>query len=39
MSKATGTQHQGVFIESGSGGFMTDLIFNGGAQGLVIANQ
>lgn len=39
MSKATSTQHQGVFIESGSGGFLTDLVFNGGAQGLVVDNQ
>lgn len=39
MSQVSGNQHQGIFIESGSGGFMTDLIFNGGAQGLFIANQ
>ena len=39
MSSASGTQHQGVFIESGSGGFMTDLTFNGGFEGLFLANQ
>ncbi len=30
MSSINGTQHQGVFIESGSGGWMTDLVFYGG---------
>ncbi|CZR68353.1 related to beta-1,3 exoglucanase precursor [Phialocephala subalpina] len=39
MSTATGNQHQGIFIEQGSGGFMTDLVFNGGFQGMFIANQ
>lgn len=39
MSQASGNQHQGIFIEGGSGGFMTDLIFNGGSQGLFLANQ
>jgi glucan 1,3-beta-glucosidase len=29
LSSASGTQHTGIFIESGSGGFMTDLTFNG----------
>ena len=29
MSNAPGTQHVGVNIEQGSGGFMTDLVFNG----------
>jgi glucan 1,3-beta-glucosidase len=39
MSAAQGTQHQGVFIESGSGGFMADLTFNGGLNGVVFGNQ
>jgi glucan 1,3-beta-glucosidase len=39
MSSAAGTQHQGVFIESGSGGFMTDLTFYGGFEGFFLANQ
>lgn len=39
MSSDNGTQHQGVFIESGSGGFMNDLVFYGGLYGLNIGNQ
>ena len=39
MSAATGTQHQGIFVEEGSGGFMTDLIFMGGLKGMVLGNQ
>jgi glucan 1,3-beta-glucosidase len=39
MSQANGTQHQGIFIESGSGGFVNDLIFNGGLYGLNVGNQ
>lgn len=39
MSSDNGTQHQGIFIESGSGGFMNDLIFNGGLNGAVFGNQ
>ncbi|KAA8569809.1 hypothetical protein EYC84_002152 [Monilinia fructicola] len=39
MSDAVGTQHQGLLIEAGSGGFMNDLIFNGGKTGAVFGNQ
>ncbi|TEY82442.1 hypothetical protein BOTCAL_0029g00310 [Botryotinia calthae] len=39
MSDAVGTQQQGLFIEGGSGGFMNDLIFNGGKTGAVFGNQ
>ena len=39
MSTATGTQHQGLMIEAGSGGFMNDLVFNGGLNGAVLGNQ
>ena len=39
MSDAPGTQHQGVFIESGSGGFINDLIFYGGLYGGNFGNQ
>ena len=39
MSEANGTQHQGLFIESGSAGFMTDLIFYGGLYGANVGNQ
>ncbi|KAI8958122.1 glycoside hydrolase family 55 protein [Daldinia sp. FL1419] len=31
--------HVGLFIESGSGGFMSDLTFNGGATGASLGNQ
>lgn len=39
MSAAHGTQHQGLFIEEGSGGFMTDLVFEGGLMGFNVGNQ
>ena len=39
MNSGSGTKHQGVFCESGSAGFMTDLTFNGGNIGLAIGNQ
>jgi glucan 1,3-beta-glucosidase len=39
MSSASGTQHQGVLIEDGSGGFLTDLTFNGGNIGANFGNQ
>ncbi|KAK0301952.1 hypothetical protein LTR01_009060 [Friedmanniomyces endolithicus] len=39
MSSNNGTQHQGIFIESGSGGFMNDLVFYGGLNGAVFGNQ
>ncbi|EKG16619.1 Pectin lyase fold/virulence factor [Macrophomina phaseolina MS6] len=39
MSDAPGTQHQGIFIESGSGGFANDLVFYGGLNGAVFGNQ
>ncbi|TID27272.1 putative Exo-beta-1-3-glucanase [Venturia nashicola] len=39
LSAANGTQHEGVFIESGSGGFLTDLTFEGGLHGLSVGNQ
>ncbi|KAI1322866.1 glycoside hydrolase family 55 protein [Xylariaceae sp. FL0255] len=39
MSENAGTQHQGVFIEQGSGGFMNDLVFYGGLNGVVFGNQ
>ncbi|KAJ7821385.1 pectate lyase superfamily protein-domain-containing protein [Mycena olivaceomarginata] len=39
MSKAAGTKHQGIFMENGSGGFMSDLTFDGGAFGMWISNQ
>ncbi|KAI0790705.1 glucan 1,3-beta-glucosidase [Abortiporus biennis] len=39
MSTAAGNQHQGIFMENGSGGFMGDLIFNGGNIGAWFGNQ
>jgi hypothetical protein len=39
MSAANGTQHQGLFVEEGSGGFMTDLVFEGGNYGFNVGNQ
>jgi hypothetical protein len=38
-SEAPGTQHQGLFVEEGSGGYMGDLVFYGGAQAMSIGNQ
>ncbi|KAH8701624.1 putative glucan 1,3-beta-glucosidase precursor [Talaromyces proteolyticus] len=34
-----GSQHQGIFIEDGSGGFMSDVTVNGGLYGMNIGNQ
>ncbi|KAJ5998399.1 Pectin lyase fold/virulence factor [Penicillium sp. IBT 35674x] len=39
MSSASGTQHQGLFIENGSGGFLTDITITGGLYGANIGNQ
>jgi glucan 1,3-beta-glucosidase len=39
MPTASGVVHVGLFIESGSAGFATDLIFNGGATGASVGNQ
>ncbi|KAH9484138.1 putative glucan endo-1,3-beta-glucosidase [Psilocybe cubensis] len=39
MSTAPNTAHQGIFMENGSGGFMGDLVFNGGKFGMWVGNQ
>lgn len=39
MNAENGTLHQGLFIEEGSGGFMNDLVFNGGNYGFNVGNQ
>ncbi|KAF8595384.1 exo-beta-1,3-glucanase [Ceratobasidium sp. AG-I] len=39
MSQASGNNHQGIFMENGSGGFMSDLYFNGGRYGVWMGNQ
>ncbi|KAF5310158.1 hypothetical protein D9619_010234 [Psilocybe cf. subviscida] len=39
MSSAPNTAHQGIWMENGSGGFMGDLVFNGGKFGIWGGNQ
>ncbi|CAG8892931.1 unnamed protein product [Penicillium egyptiacum] len=39
MSSDPGTQHQGLFIENGSGGFLTDVTITGGLYGANVGNQ
>ncbi|KAF8184872.1 exo-beta-1,3-glucanase [Mycena galopus ATCC 62051] len=39
MSPAANTAHQGIWMENGSGGFMGDLVFNGGKFGMWVGNQ
>jgi len=39
MSTEPNNQHQGLWMENGSGGFMSDLVFNGGKNALWIGNQ
>ncbi|KAK0708067.1 pectate lyase superfamily protein-domain-containing protein [Lasiosphaeris hirsuta] len=39
MPTASNVVHVGLFIEEGSGGFLTDLTFNGGATGASMGNQ
>ncbi|KAF8900737.1 exo-beta-1,3-glucanase [Gymnopilus junonius] len=39
LSAAPNTAHQGIWMENGSGGFMGDLIFNGGKFGIWGGNQ
>ncbi|KAJ5814612.1 CAZyme family GH55 [Penicillium riverlandense] len=39
MSAASGTQHQGIFIENGSGGFLTDITTTGGLYAMNVGNQ
>ncbi|OSD08671.1 glycoside hydrolase family 55 protein [Trametes coccinea BRFM310] len=39
MSTAAGNAHQGIWMENGSGGFMGDLVFNGGKYGMWVGNQ
>ena len=34
-----GSNQQGIFMDNGSGGFMTDLVFNGGNYGAFFGNQ
>jgi glucan 1,3-beta-glucosidase len=39
MSSASDSQHEGIYCESGSGGFMADLTFYGGWHAAAFANQ
>lgn len=41
MAKGGGAanQQQGIFMDNGSGGFMSDLTFNGGNYGMFLGNQ
>jgi hypothetical protein len=39
VEMGAGSAHQGLFMENGSGGFMGDLIFNGGKYGIWVGNQ
>lgn len=39
LSQASGNTHQGIFMENGSGGLMSDLVFNGGKFGVWLGNQ
>ncbi|EPE04207.1 hypothetical protein F503_04722 [Ophiostoma piceae UAMH 11346] len=38
-SEYAGTTHQGIYMENGSGGFMSDLVFVGGNFGAYFGNQ
>lgn len=39
MSPTSGSNQVGIFTESGSGGFLGDIVFNGGNVGLNVGNQ
>ena len=39
LPKSSTNKQQGIFMENGSGGFMTDLVFNGGGIGAWLGNQ
>jgi len=39
MTKDPNSQHEGIFVENGSGGHMTDLEIDGGYYGMNIGNQ
>ncbi|KAK6504485.1 hypothetical protein TWF506_002680 [Arthrobotrys conoides] len=39
MSSRADTTHLGIFMENGSGGFMSDVTFSGGAIGAYLGNQ
>ncbi|KAI6356028.1 hypothetical protein MCOR25_007982 [Pyricularia grisea] len=39
MAKGTQTKHFGMFIEEGSGGYLGDMVFEGGLDGMRVGNQ
>ncbi|EJF66026.1 exo-beta-1,3-glucanase [Dichomitus squalens] len=39
MSTDPNTGHQGIWMENGSGGFLGDVVFNGGKYGMWVGNQ
>lgn len=39
LSKVPGNDHTGIFIESGSGGFIGDIVVHGGKYGAQLGNQ
>jgi len=39
MYQGADSQQQGIFMDNGSGGFMVDLVFNGGNYGAFLGNQ
>jgi len=39
MAKGASSKQQGIFMDNGSGGFMADLVFNGGGIGAFFGNQ
>eukprot|EP01117_Protostelium_nocturnum_P001900 TRINITY_DN1245_c0_g2_i2.p1 TRINITY_DN1245_c0_g2~~TRINITY_DN1245_c0_g2_i2.p1 ORF type:complete len:739 (-),score=196.15 TRINITY_DN1245_c0_g2_i2:213-2429(-) len=39
LSKAPGNMHQGIWMENGSGGFMSDITIEGGRFGMWVGNQ
>ena len=39
MIPGSGSKQQGIFMDNGSGGFLTDLVFNGGNYGAFFGNQ
>ena len=39
MIQGADSQQEGIFMDNGSGGFMTDLVFNGGNYGAFFGNQ
>jgi glucan 1,3-beta-glucosidase len=39
MASGASSKHQGLFIENGSAGFVSDLTFNGGMVGMAVGNQ